>query len=304
VKPRPEIRIRGRILYDEGMAGHTSFKTGGPAEIFALPADREDLLTLVDLLHRRGLPYFLLGRGTNLLVSDRGIRGAVIDTAELQEWRSEPGRLYAGSGQDLSRLAWETGIRGWGGLEAFYALPGSLGGSLWMNARCYEVSLSEVLLSVDYYDPRQGWGEMNVLAGEEGGFGYKRSPFQDRPGTVILGAVIRLGEADPEALKQRMLDCEADRRAKGHFAAPSAGSVFKNSRALGKPSGKIIDELGLKGLRLGGAMVSPRHGNIIYNTGNASSGDIAALILKIKEEVYRSTGWTLEEEILYAGDWS
>jgi UDP-N-acetylmuramate dehydrogenase len=188
---------------------------------------------------------------------------------------------------------------GWGGLEFLAGMPGTMGGAVWMNARCYEKQVSDVLAETEILDEdlNRVW-----VPREAGDFSYKRSPFQNRR-VVILAARFALERREKGAIREEMAEHRRDREEKGHYRYPSAGSVFKNNRAFGKPTGKIIDELGLRGLPLGGAQVAPWHGNIIINTGNASAEDIMGLTKLVAEKVRNGQGYELEPEILFTGDW-
>lgn len=168
-----------------------------------------------------------------------------------------------------------------------------------MNARCYGRSLSDTLIGARLLSP-EGIIRRESFGPED--FGYKRSPFQGR-GDIILEGTFQLSPGDPGILESAMREIEEDRRSKGHFEAPCAGSAFKNNREFGKPSGQIIDEAGLKGFSLGGARVSPRHGNIVQNGGNATSREIRKLLEKIQEEVEQRFGFSLEREVLFVGAW-
>ncbi|MCF7928254.1 MAG: UDP-N-acetylmuramate dehydrogenase, partial [Spirochaetales bacterium] len=230
---------------------------------------------------------------------DAGIRGLVIDTGRLQNIEVQDTRIRAGAGCDISKVAEHAAEKGLSGLEFIYAMPGSVGGSVWMNARCYGISVSERLESVRYLDENLQVREMIVDAKN---FGYKTSPFQDKD-AVILDAVFQLAEGDPAQIRRRMEKNREDRTTKGHFRAASAGSTFKNNRDFGSPTGVLIDRLGLKGYQIGGAMVAPYHGNIIINTGNAASRDILDLIRYIERRVYERYGFSLEREVRLIGDW-
>jgi UDP-N-acetylmuramate dehydrogenase len=171
-----------------------------------------------------------------------------------------------------------------------------------MNARCYEKSLSDVLIETEILDIEGGKGEIRRIGRRAGDFGYKRSPFQGRR-TLILGARLALTCGESGKIRREMEDHLRDRERKGHYRYPSAGSVFKNNRDFGKPAGQIIDELGLRGSRVGDAQVAPWHGNIIINLGNAGASDIRSLADQTAARVKAARGIELEQEILFVGDW-
>lgn len=293
------INITGTVKVDEPLAPHTTFKVGGPADLFIRPATEDELLRTLTVLREDGIPWFILGGGANILVADEGIRGAVIATEGLNTLRREGDKVFIGSGMEMSLAAWLTGSEGLGGLHGFYAMPGTVGGAMWMNARCYGCSLSDTLKSARLLSPR---GLIRTETYSPGDFDYKKSPFQKGKDIILEGAFL-LTPGDKETMKKEMRNFEEDRRDKGHFSAPSAGSAFKNNRSFGKPSGQIIDEAGLKGLVHGGARVSPNHGNIVQNFKGATAREIRELLETVAERVYQTTGFKLEREVLYAGAW-
>lgn len=302
-----KINIKAEILYDEPMSAHTTFRIGGPADALVAPAGRADLLSLLAAALREGLPFFILGGGANVVVADRGIRGIVVDTRLLcgmeEEGQGGEGPLVAEAGLGVDRLVEAAAERGLAGLETFYGMPGSVGGAVYMNARCYEVEMADRLAWVEHLDPASGSvGRRGVDPAE---WAYKRSPFQKGgpcAGHIVLAAAFRLCPGDPAALRRTMAEKRADREAKGHYRLPSAGSVFKNDRRLGKPTGKILDELGMRGRRVGGAMVSEWHANIFVNAGGATAADLRALIELAQREARERLGVELEPEVLFVGD--
>jgi UDP-N-acetylmuramate dehydrogenase len=188
---------------------------------------------------------------------------------------------------------------GLSGLEFLAGMPGTIGGAVWMNARCYDHEAADILAETAIIDENLEYVKIlrNVNA-----FSYKKSPFQDK-NIVIVSASFILRPRPEAEIRKEMTSHRDDREKKGHYRYPSAGSVFKNNRSYGKPSGKIIDELGLRGLSVGGAAVAPYHGNIIINTGAATSGDIRKLALLVAARVKAETGFELESEILFVGEW-
>ena len=294
-----KIKIHGRVAAAEPMRAHTSFRLGGPADLYVVPADPEDLAAALSVLAAEGVPAFLLGGGTNLLVADAGIRGAVVDLTGIRGLESGPGTVSALCGTPMDEVAGFARDRGLSGLEFAASLPGSVGGAVWMNARCYEREVADALESVETLDAGLAH---RTRPFEPAAWGYKRSPFQ-RSAEVILRAVFRLGPGDPRLIDEAMRHHRRDREAKGHFLHPCAGSIFKNDRSFGRPTGRLIDELGLKGLAIGGAQVAPYHGNIIVNLGSATAADVRALIERVEREVADRLGLRLEREVILAGDW-
>jgi UDP-N-acetylmuramate dehydrogenase len=302
------INIRGNLRFDAPLADLTTFRVGGPADILAHPEDEADVTALIEWARATSIPWMILGGGANILVSDRGIRGLVISTARLNRIRLEDGLLVAGSGSAISNLSARAADMGLAGLDFIYSMPGSTGGAVWMNARCYGGEISEVLAWVDYLDEEIGEdGTVRMvrrrLAPGSGDFSYKISPFQNRR-CIILDSAYRLEPGDGRELWKTMREHEADRKSKGHFALPCAGSVFKNNRDFGAPSGKIIDSLGMRGMAIGGAKISDSHANIIVNAGGARAKDISQLIDLIRRRVLDELGYDLEPEVLRVGEWN
>jgi UDP-N-acetylmuramate dehydrogenase len=294
------------LRQNEELAAHTSFKTGGPADWYIKPP-REQFVPItraaLTCARENGLSVFILGGGANLCVSDKGIRALVLDTGDFRGCRVEDGLVYARCGTPSDEVALFCQRHAQGGLEFLAGLPGSIGGALWMNARCFEHSVSDVLRHVRYLDKNL---EERTIGREERAWGYKKSPFQrggSHEDALLLEAAFNVHPSEEAAVAKQ---CAAYRRAreeKGHFRYPSAGSVFKNDRKLGRPSGAIVEELGLRGRRSGGAQLAPWHGNIIINTGGATSAGIRALVELVKSEARRVLGIELEEEILFPGEW-
>ena len=281
------------------MRDRTSFRIGGPADLLAFPRTVEEARELAALAARESFPCFILGGGTNILVSDRGIRGLVIDLGGLRGIESSSTLITALCGTPISDVSEFAMQRGLSGLQFAYSLPGSVGGAVWMNARCYERQVSDALAFVESMTPN---GETRRRIADTRGWGYKTSPFQGN-GEVILRAGFALGKGDPARIREEMEDHKKDRETKGHFLFPCAGSIFKNNRDFGMPTGRIVDSLGLKGLRIGGAQIAPFHGNIIINTGDAKAAEVLALIERVEGEVRIRLGFQLEREVILVGDW-
>lgn len=297
-----KIKFDGVVRYDEPLSKHTAFKIGGPADALVEPASREALATLRAAARREGLPVFLLGGGANLLVGDGGIRGLVVSTAGLTHLDSVGSGLRAGAGTAVADLVDAALGAGLTGLEFAAGLPGSVGGAVYMNARCYDREFADALALVEYLDPR---GRFASLVPARDDWSYKRTPFMpggSLAGSVILAAEFRLDPGESLAISSRMRELVADRTAKGHFDFPCAGSVFKNDRRFGRPTGRILDELGFKGRTLGSAAVSQKHANIFVNPGTATAADMRALIELAQREAKARFGYDLEPEIVLVGD--
>ena len=275
---------------NEPMAAHCSFRIGGPAEVFAEPEDERTLCALWRYLHRHGIPVSVIGNGTNLLVHDEGVRGAVLHLGErFSAISCENERIYACAGATLSKLATAAKDQGLAGLEFAHGLPGSVGGAVLMNAGAYGGEMRDVVTSVCYLNADGEIGET-----WEPGFGYRHSRFAER-GEVIVGAWVRLTPDDPAAIHARMMELWAKRSASQPLDRPSAGSTFK--RPATGYAAALIDEAGLKGYTIGGAQVSEKHAGFIINTGSATFADVTALMAHIQETVYARSGVRLEPEV-------
>jgi UDP-N-acetylmuramate dehydrogenase len=294
-----KINLSGSWRADEPLAAHTTFRIGGPADAMVFPATVADVKAVRAWTRDAGVPLFVLGRGANLLVADAGIRGVVLNLTSLAGWNLGEGIFTAQAGLDVSAAAEVGRSAGFSCLEFLNAMPSSVGGAVYMNARCYGAEIADVLEAAFVLDEHNVERWVPFVRDQ---WDYKVSPFQNRD-WLIVEARFRTTVADPAAVAQVMETNAADREAKGHFRLPCAGSVFKNNHAYGAPSGVLIDRLGLKGLRRGRAAVSPWHANIFVNEGGATASDLRALILEVKERVATATGFVLEEEVIYAGDW-
>jgi UDP-N-acetylmuramate dehydrogenase len=301
-KINSRTRFTGFLNYNEPMSRHTSFRVGGPADLFIRP--EADIFPayaalLLESARTEGIPLFILGGGANIVVSDAGIRGIVLDTGGWRGAGAEGTELLVRAGTPVDDAVEAAAAAGLGGLEFLAGMPGTIGGAVWMNARCYEKSLSDTLGKTEILD--ESGARLWVPARPED-FGYKKSPFQGRDILILQARLALYGRPETE-IQREMEEHRRDREAKGHYRYPSAGSAFKNNRDFGRPTGKIIDELGLRGLAFGGAQVAPWHGNIIINTGNARASEIRALVTDVAARVKAAAGFILEPEILFAGDW-
>jgi len=206
------------------------------------------------------------------------------------------------SGTSPDEAAEASAARGLGGLEFLAGMPGSMGGALWMNARAYGREIADIVIEADVLDFSGAEAVRRTVQTNKADFDYKRSPFQNQR-ALILAARFSLQARSENEIRREMEAHRRDREDKGHYRYPSAGSAFKNNRVFGKPTGQIIDELDLKGLRVGGAQIAPYHGNIIINTGGATAQDIRALLELTAARVKDATGFILEPEIIFAGEW-
>lgn len=324
----------GSVLYDEPMKNHTTFKVGGNASAFLIPDNIYTMEKFLKECKKNNVPYFILGGGSNIVVNDNGIDCAVISMERLNNilidfgntTPDKDGSITVGLGVDagttiaeICKFCEDNAITGF---ENFNGLPGTIGGACYMNARCYEKDISSFIKSVTYINLNDPYADFKSLAYRADDWDYKKSPFQNKKECIIETVWLKgLKALDPQAIipvtkesdiKKDFPETELinivktnnehyinDRIQKGHFKAPSAGSVFKNNHAFGKPSGVLIDEAGLKGTVIGGAQIAPWHGNFIINNGNASAKDIQALVNLAKDKVKQNTGFELENEIIF-----
>ena len=297
-RQRLAAALPGLELRDnEPMYRHTTFRVGGPVALMALPRSVEELSTVVSLAKEAGIEPFFLGRGSNLLVADRGAEAFLIklagglDRLELLGENS----LYVGAGVTLAQAAVFALEHALTGLEFAHGIPGTLGGGVFMNAGAYDGELSQVISWADCLDES---GRIQRLAGEELELGYRTSVFSRKP-WVVTGARLDLTPGDPAAIRARMEDLSHRRRSKQPLEFPSAGSTFK--RPAGHFAGALIQEAGLKGVRIGGAQVSEKHAGFVVNTGGATSDDILSLIRLVRDTVLEKTGVLLEPEVRMLG---
>ena len=278
---------------NEPLSKHSSFRIGGPAALLLAPASAGELAGLCRFLRARGADPFLLGNGTNLLFPDAGLDKVVVQTCPgvgRIERRDES--LTAEAGATLAQLASVAQSAGLAGLEFAHGIPGSVGGGVVMNAGAYGGELKDVVAETEYLDGVSL--ERRVLQGGEHEFSYRHSVFSDRPG-VVLRTTVRLVPGDPAAIAARMRELADKRRASQPLDMPSAGSTFK--RPTGGFAAALIDEAGLKGTAVGGAMVSPKHAGFVVNTGGATADDVLRLIEHIQSVVFERTGILLEPEV-------
>lgn len=294
---RPRINIFDSFRTGEPMCRHTTFETGGPAEYYFEPESIDLLAAALVEAHRRRLPVTVIGGGSNVLVGDAGVRGLVIATGKLLNVAVSGHVVWADAGVAMSDLALATAHRGLAGIERFHGMPGTVGGAVWMNARCYGSEIADTFCEAVLVT---GEGAIDRYHYRPEDFGYKRSPFQSSASTI---AQVRfdLSDGEPAGLEASAIECREDRRTKGHYDAPCAGSVFKNNRTFEAPTGQLLDSIGTRGLAVGGAQVSDRHANIIVNTGGATSGDIAKLISQVEERALDRLGLRLEREVVFIG---
>ncbi len=277
---------------DEPMRLHTSFRIGGPADLFLIPESAADLSRLLPAVHALDVPLHVIGRGSNLLVRDEGIRGVVIAlTGKFSHMRREGDSILCEAGAPLEALCRFALDEGFSGLEFAHGIPGSVGGAVYMNAGAYGGEMKDVLIYVEHLEAD---GTPGRLEGEALALSYRRSAYSGGS-ACILRAAVRLTPGDPYNIRERMEDYLRRRREKQPLEYPSAGSMFK--RPEGNYASALIDQCGLKGMRIGDAMVSEKHAGFLINAGNATCADMLALIERVQDVVLEKTGYRLEREV-------
>lgn len=287
------------VLCSEPMSRHTTFRIGGPADYFLTVHTQQELSRTLALLAEQGVPYMMLGRGSNLLVSDRGIRGAVICLAgEFKEITlcNDGVTLRCGAGVSLMSLCKFAAQHSLSGLEFAYGIPGSVGGAVYMNAGAYGGEMKDVVRTVTHLTAD---GEPVTASDDALDFSYRHSRYSGT-GDLIVSAEFSLRPAPQEKISAQMDELLTRRKDKQPYDSPSAGSIFK--RPQNGFAAAMIEQCGLKGKSVGGAQVSPKHAGFIVNTGQATCADVLELIAQIQQEVQRQTGTLLECEVRVTGE--
>ena len=286
-------------LADEPLAPRTTFKIGGPADRLITVESYEQLSGILRALARLELPYFVLGKGSNLLVGDRGYPGVVLALEGIftSGGLSRDGTVFScGAGMSLAAACILARDEGLSGLEFAWGIPGSVGGAVYMNAGAYGGEIKDVALRVWHMDQE---GRLGSYAGEELGFGYRRSSYTGS-GNIITRAEFRLSPGDKEGIAAKMKELMDRRKAKQPYSMPSAGSTFKRPKS--GYAAALIEQCELKGRRVGGAQVSEKHAGFIVNTGGATCRDVLALMDDVRETVLRQAGVELEPEVRMLGE--
>ena len=284
------------IFYNEPLSKHTTFRVGGEADCFIKIKNEEGLAALAAYLNKVGLPFFIMGNGSNLLVSDEGYRGVILQLGDaFQEIRVQGQRICAQAGALLSKVAKTACENGLSGMEFAAGIPGTVGGGVMMNAGAYDGEMKQVVESVVVLDRE---GNRLELDNETMEFGYRTSAIKSQP-FIVTECRFKLQPGQKEAIAAKMEDFQRRRKEKQPLEYPSAGSTFK--RPEGYFAGKLIMDAGLAGKSIGGAQVSEKHCGFIINTGNATASDIKKLIGSVQEEVDRCFGVRLEPEVVFLG---
>lgn len=287
---------RGDICLQEPMQKHTTFRIGGPADCFVQIENKEQLIRLQRYLKQLGMPFFILGNGSNLLVSDKGYQGIVLQIGQKMSKIEVNGNVItAQAGAAMSQVARAALEHGLAGLEFASGIPGTIGGGVVMNAGAYDGELSGVVTQVNVVNSE---GECMELENDSMEFGYRTSSIRNNSFTVTE-VILKLEEGDREQIRAKMEELAARRREKQPLEYPSAGSTFKRPR--GNFAGKLIMDAGLRGFQIGGAKVSEKHCGFIVNTGNAPAEDVRDVISEVRKQVKERFHVDLEPEILFLG---
>ena len=286
-----------QVLEAESMSRHTTFRIGGPADLFVVPKSVDEIAEVLKICREEKAPYFILGNGSNLLVSDKGYRGVVVQlyrgfgkiTVSGEEIHAQAGALLSG----IATAARDASLTGF---EFAGGIPGTLGGAVVMNAGAYGGEMKDVLKEVTVLTPE---GEILTLQADELHMGYRTSVVKEA-GYIVLEAVLSLAKGDPEAIRSRMQELAGMRSSKQPLSYPSAGSTFK--RPEGYFAGKLIMDSGLRGYQVGGAQVSEKHCGFVINAGNATAEDVCRLMADVQRIVREKFGVTLEPEVKFLGE--
>lgn len=286
-----------KVLIDEPMNRHTTFRIGGPADYFLTPSSAQEVKEILRICKEENLPYFILGNGSNLLVSDRGYRGVIIQLyRNFNEITVEGTKIRACAGALLSGIAAAAKNESLTGFEFAGGIPGTLGGAVVMNAGAYGGEMKDILEEATVMTQE---GEILHIPVKELKMGYRTSVIKTA-GYIVLEAVISLKKGDPDAIKARMKELTEQRTGKQPLEYPSAGSTFK--RPEGYFAGKLIMDAGLRGYQVGGAQVSQKHCGFVINTGNATAADVRGLMNDVIKTVQDKFGVTLEPEVKFLGE--
>lgn len=292
----------GSVLENEPMKNHTTFRIGGPADLFVSPKTEQELIQGLEWCRKEHIPLYIIGNGSNLLVGDKGFRGVIfkicrnLDSVQYEEIEEDKLNIHAGAGIMLAKLAKDISNMGYKGFEFATGIPGTLGGAAAMNAGAYGGELKQVLVSVRTLDTE---GTIRDFTVDEMGMGYRTSRIQ-KEGLIALSAKLAFEKGDKAEIAAKVEELSAQRREKQPLEYPSAGSTFK--RPEGYFAGKLIQDAGLKGYRVGDAMVSEKHSGFVVNMGEATAADVRRLMKDVDDRVYAEFGVHLEPEVRCIGE--
>jgi len=285
--------FKGKIALNERLAQYTTFRIGGEADYYIEPADAEDLLNMIKYLNKRGVPFYILGNGSNLLISDEGMRGVVINLETgFGYLKHDDGYILAGAGAKMARFVDFCIQNNFSGVEMLAGIPATIGGALYMNAGAYGGEIAAYVAEVQVIRNEQ----IKFLSKEQCGFAYRTSKLKD---SIILQGKFILPEGNPAELSRIRKEITLKRNEVQPVEIPNAGCIFKNPKD--NYAAKLIEECGLKGTSIGGAMISPKHANFIVNFDKASAGDVIELIKMVRTNVKCKTGILLELEVQLLG---
>ncbi len=285
------------ILFNEPMSKHTTWRVGGPADVYIRPTKKEEISALLSFIHKENLPFIVIGHGSNLLVGDKGIRGIVIRMGSgysRRIWREEG--VEAQAGAMLPTLAIEAAERSFGGMEFAGGIPGSIGGAIRMNAGAYGHTIGEYVTKVEAFEYN---GSIKTITAGGLSFAYRESSLSALD-LIVSSVTLRLEKGNREESLEKIQELLRVRSLKQPLEFPSCGSVFRNP--LHDHAGRLIERAGLRGLQIGGAAVSKKHGNFIINLGGARAEDIRQLIAEVARRVEESSGMRLETEVKFIGE--
>ncbi|HAG04978.1 MAG TPA: UDP-N-acetylenolpyruvoylglucosamine reductase [Lachnospiraceae bacterium] len=284
------------IKRDESMSRHTTFRIGGSADFFVTPSDADSLAAVLQILKNSGTPYFIMGNGSNILVKDKGFRGAVIQIKNnFSSVKIDECTLIAGAGALLSSVAKNAANNGLTGMEFASGIPGTVGGAVYMNAGAYGGEIKDILKKITVLDG----DKIKELSNDECFFGYRKSRLMEEE-FIVLGAEFSLERGDKDIINAQMAEFNQRRIQKQPIEFPSAGSTFK--RPLNGFAAKLIEDCGLKGFSVGQAQVSPKHSGFVVNNGGATASDVLSLMEYIEKTVFSKTGVMLEPEVRIIGE--
>ena len=297
-------RLTGQLSFDEPLSKHTYYRIGGPASVFAVPRSLQDLQWLSEGIRATGIPVFVLGSGSNLLVSDEGFAGLVVRAGRLDLGidpigasgdLGQPLRIRTGGSVAVSTLLRRAAHDGWAGLELLTGIPGSIGGVVTMNAGTHLGEAKDRLRRVEAFDLLQS--STRVFDSTEFKYEYRKNHFLPQ-GSIVMSAEWEVRLEEPALVKARIDETLLRRKTTQPLDYPSCGSVFKNPHSHGLSAWQVVDRLGLRGHRIGGAQFAQKHSNFIVNLGDASASDVKALIALAKERALKELGVLLEEEVM------
>ena len=304
--------IKENFKFDEMLLPYTSFKIGGKAEVLYFPQTQDELKNFCDFLLKENVPISIIGNASNLLISDQGVKGVVIclsnfKTIEIVNSQGTQIFVRVDAGVTMGELLQFCITNELTGVENFAGLPASIGGAIFMNARCFDSSISDILFSASYIRMKKNGCTLEKYVFDEKDWAYKISPFQKNSDgikvienrEVVVSSVLVLRKSKKEEIREKAEAIYSQRVQKRQFDFPSAGSVFKNDYNIGIPTGKLVSESGLLGASKGGAEIATWHGNFIINRGGATSNDVICLMQMVREEIKNKYGIMLEAEIIY-----